>query len=248
MPDMHVRTSRVVHRWLFPHLVANSDHIITVSETTKADVLRELRPTAPVTAIPLAAKALQYAGPRPQATPYILCVSTLEPRKNIGMLVEAFEGLKNEGVPHDLVLIGKEGWHVEPLLQQIECSPWKANIIRPGFVPEDDLGRWYAHAEVVVYPSLYEGFGLPILEAMAAGVPLIVSDIPASRELAQQDALFIDNAVELQTTLRRLFTNPGQAEQLVQCARARAQEFQWSRTAERTLRVYDEAYRILRSR
>lgn len=240
MPHMHVRTSRVTHRHLFPRIIANCDHVITVSQTTCRDVEQMLMPACPVTAIPLAGKRLDYRGPRPHGTPYILCVSTLEPRKNIETLLAAFELLKDAGLPHDLVLIGKEGWHVEPLLARIKASRWANAVVRPGFVPDTELGAWYNNADVAVYPSLYEGFGLPVLEALGGGVPLVVSDIDASREVAGTAATFVPptDASAMAGAILAYLQDPDLSRRMRQAGLIRAHEFSWAKTAERTWEVY----------
>lgn len=240
LPEMHVRTSRLTHRLLLPRIIRCCDHVITVSETTKHDVQRLLQPPCPVTAVPLAGKSLMYNGPRPHPRPYILCVSTLEPRKNIDLLLTAFEQLKDRGLEHDLVLIGKEGWHVAPLLERMEKSRWASAMLRPGFVPDTALGAWYAHAACVVYPSLYEGFGLPVLEAQAAGVPLIVTDTEASREVAGDGALFVPlhDSAALAEAILCVMQDPQKSHELTAAGLARASSFSWQATAERTWEVY----------
>ena len=110
--------------------------------------------------------------------PYFLCTATLEPRKNIELLIEAFNDFKEKtALPYQLVLIGKKGWKAEPIFKAIENSPFKKDILLPGYVPKEDLPVFYSMAEIFIYPSKYEGFGLPILEAMACGTPIITSNI-----------------------------------------------------------------------
>lgn len=117
--------------------------------------------------------------------PYILAVSTLEPRKNIGMLVEAFVKLKEAGIlaDHRLVLVGAKGWQNKVLAQKIEDNA-RHGIVLPGYVPDELMPAVFALADVLVMPSLYEGFGMPVLEARAVGTPVIVSDIPELKEAA----------------------------------------------------------------
>lgn len=239
MPELHVKRSQLIHRLLFPRLVAHADHLITVSETTKTDVIRLLAPKCPVTATLLASKPLIYSEEPPITTSYILCVSTLEPRKNIALLVHAFEKLKESGSRHTLVLVGKEGWHVESLLQQINASPWRKDIMLTGFIPDAELGSWYAHADLVVYPSIYEGFGLPMLEAMQAGVPLLVHKTPAALEVAADGAHVFSMTVEsLHTDMKQYLGDKQMAGELAAKGQARARTFTWERTAQKTWEVY----------
>lgn len=239
MPQMHVHTSRIMHKYVFPRIIAHTDHIITVSETTKGDLTRLLNPACPVTAIPLAAKPLDYCQPEPIDTPYILCVSTLEPRKNITVLLEAFEQLKDAGFPHKLVLVGKKGWQVDELLMRLAHSPWLKHIIRPGFVSDAELAGWYAYADLVVYPSQYEGFGLPMLEAMHARRPLLVHDTPAAREVAAGGACILSmNKETLSTAMQKYLSHRDLRESLAREGYDRAASFTWKKTAEATWSTY----------
>lgn len=240
MPQAHVRTSRLTHRHLFPRILQHCDHVLTVSDTTRHDVLRLCHPSCPVTAIPLAAKPLGHDLPRPHQNPYILCVSTLEPRKNIHVLLEAFELFRQEGGLHDLVLVGKEGWQVDDLLDRIQRSPYRDVIRVAGFVPDAALGAFYTHADVCVYPSAYEGFGLPVLEAQEAGCPVIVADTAVAREIAG-DALRVPvgNVQALQKTITHLLSSPQEARRLITLGTANAAQYTWAKTAAATWAVYN---------
>lgn len=124
---------------------------------------------------------------------YTLCVSTIEPRKNIDKLVQAYEVLSIElKKAFPLVIIGGEGWLSEPIMALIERGVSQGWIIRPGYVSEAELILFYQHARVFVYPSEYEGFGLPVVEAMASGIPVIVSNRTSLPEVTQGAALLID--------------------------------------------------------
>jgi len=241
-PGWHVWQSRFMHRWIFPRIVARADHLITVSETTKNDVARVLHPAVPMSPIPLAAKKLPAPKKRLLDAPYILCVSTLEPRKNLDMLLTAFTALRKNGSSLNLVLVGKVGWHAKELLAKIQQSPVRAYIHLPGFTSDEELSSWYAHARLAVYPSLYEGFGLPLLEAMGAGVPLICSDIPSTREVAGDAVLYVSpkDPRELAHAIDMLLTDSDLAARLQQKAQARAAQFSWEETARQTWAVYEQ--------
>ena len=125
--------------------------------------------------------------------PYILYLGTLEPRKNVGILVEACERLWSRRADHpDLVLTGGGGWKTSALLDRIERSPFRQRIHMPGYAARATARDLYQAAEVFVYPSLAEGFGLPVLEAMACGIPVVASTAEALREVAGDAALFAD--------------------------------------------------------
>ena len=142
--------------------------------------------------------------------PYFLCTATLEPRKNIPLLIRAFNDFKSKtGLPHQLVLVGKTGWKAEAILKAIENSNYKNDIIRPGYVESQDLPALYSAAEVFVYPSKYEGFGLPILEAMACGAPVLISRVSSLPEVGGSAAEYFspDSQEELSQKMIALCSN-----------------------------------------
>jgi glycosyltransferase involved in cell wall biosynthesis len=174
--------------------------------------------------------------------PYILFVGTQEPRKNLVRLVRAFEGLIGEtGLPHRLVLAGRAGWKNEPLDRAIEASPARERICRTGYVADGELACWYAGADVLVYPSLEEGFGLPPLEAMALGTPVVMSDCPAHLEVAADAALTVNpyDVPGMVAAMASVLTRPALADQLREEGRARAARFSWEEAARRHVAVYE---------
>lgn len=170
--------------------------------------------------------------------PYILTVGTLEPRKNHVRLIRAFEALDHRDI--ELVLVGGDGWRSGAPKRAIRASRARARIRRLGAVPDADLAALYAGATVFAYPSLYEGFGLPVLEAMAAGTPVLTSDVSSLPEVAGDAALLVDpgSADAIRSGLDRLLHDPGLRDRLAERGRAREREFSWERTAQETLTVY----------
>jgi len=169
--------------------------------------------------------------------PYLLSVGVLQPRKNLPRLMEAFEQVKNQHPdwPHQLVIVGKEGWGEE---SKSESS----TTVFTGYVDDEDLPALYAGASAFAYPSLYEGFGLPIIEAMAAGAPVITSDCGAMREVAG-DAAELVNPLSIESIARgleRVLGDAARRRDLGTKGTARAAQFTVKNQATATLKVYEE--------
>jgi glycosyltransferase involved in cell wall biosynthesis len=175
---------------------------------------------------------------------FLLFVGTVEPRKNLGNLLAAFEAVSRERrEPLQLVLAGRKGWLVEDLLISLKRSPAAGQIVLTGYLSDHELAGLYSSCAAFVYPSVYEGFGLPPLEAMACGAPVISSRIPAIQEvLSSAGRLFDpDNTRELTVLLIELLSSAAARENFSAAGIKRAAEFSWSQTARATREVYDEA-------
>ena len=173
--------------------------------------------------------------------PYFLFVSTLEPRKNVTGLIQAFNHFKaTTKAPHQLVLIGQLGWKYDPILTAIADSPYCQAIHRLSYVPNDWLAVFYQRATAFVYPSFYEGFGLPVVEAMNFGLPIITSNRASLPEVTGDAALLVnpDQSDELTDALTRLVSESDLAITLRQKSLERAKQFSWQQTALQTLQVY----------
>ena len=170
--------------------------------------------------------------------PYILSVGTLEPRKNLVRLVRAFRQVAPE-VPHALVLAGPPGWRVQELEAEI-ARPGPGTILRTGRLAGSDLDALYRGAEAFVYPSLYEGFGLPVVEAMARGVPVVTSNVSSLPEVSGDAAVLIDpeDVSEIAEALARVLTDAALADDLRYRGKERAARYTWAATARVTLDVY----------
>jgi glycosyltransferase involved in cell wall biosynthesis len=217
--------------------------VICVSEATRRDLV-ELYPVEPrkVHAI--------LSGPppsRPSAelrlqlpSRYILFVSTIEPRKNLDVLIEAFERLKDGGWSGELVIAGKTGWKSEPTLRRMEKSRWRDDIRRLDYVDRDQLPWLYRKAEAFVLPSRYEGFGFPILEAMAEGTPVIAARNSSLPEVGGDAALYFDadNPGELANLLSVVLEDEKKRAQLIASGKANLARFSWVRAAAETADVF----------
>ena len=171
--------------------------------------------------------------------PYILAVGTIEPRKNLVRLVHAYRRLAAQGLPQSLVLIGDDGWGADELRAELDKGG-PGRVVRGGGLAASALATAYADADVVAYISLYEGFGLPVLEAMSAGAPVITSNTSSLPEVAGDAALLVDpeDVDAIADAVARVLTDPALAEDLRRRGRERAASFTWAATARATLDVY----------
>lgn len=175
---------------------------------------------------------------------YILSVGTIEPRKNIARLLKAYnqlgEDLKRE---YPLVLVGGRGWNDSEIFSEAENSSLKQFIHFTGYVDDATLAGLYKNAKVFVYPSLYEGFGLPVLEAMSFGCPVITSNVSSMPEVAGEAAQLVDpnNTIEIKESLKKLITDDGFAKKLATSAKTRSQKFSWEHAAEEMLKIFKQS-------
>jgi glycosyltransferase involved in cell wall biosynthesis len=178
------------------------------------------------------------------ARPYLLFVGTLQPRKNLSRVLAAFERLAAGGWSGQLVLVGQRGWLSDPIFAAIARpdSPAHGRVHLTGYLDDEDVPIVYNGAEALVFPSLYEGFGLPALEAMACGTPVLTSDTTSLPEVVGDAALKVDplDTVAIADGLARLVGDADLRADLRQCGLARAGQFTWRRAAERTLAVLEE--------
>jgi len=172
--------------------------------------------------------------------PYILCVGRLNPRKNLVSLARAFERMKAEtGLPHQLVIVGKEDFETSKTLAAIQEV--RRDIVLTGFIPDAELPALYRKAEIFIYPSLFEGGGLPLLEAMAAGVPVVAARTTSLPEIVGDAGILVDplDEGEIRAALIRLATAAKLRDEFRNKGRARAALFSWDAAARKTLAVYE---------
>jgi glycosyltransferase involved in cell wall biosynthesis len=230
-----------------------TDLVLTISENSKRDIVDyfQFDPNK-IWVTPLASRYLQKdlsihnpselsSFPYLQRTPYLLFVSTIEPRKNITTLITAFNYLKRHyHIPHNLILIGKKGWKYEPIFQSIAQSPYRDHIHHLNYIPDADLPYFYSNASVFIYPSHYEGFGLPVLEAMTLGAPVITSNVSSLPEVAGDAAILINpnDPQELASAIFQVIEDKTLCQSLIEKGYRQAGKFSWERTALKTLEAY----------
>jgi len=252
-PECHTWKKRLLTSRLLPLAASRARLILTPSESTRRDVVR-LLPVDPerVRMIPYAAsprfvrtepdypRVERLYGVRP---PYFLCVGTLEPRKNLPRLVRAFARVAGALPDHQLVLVGQRGWKYQATLHEISRPELAGRVVTPGYVPEEDLPALISGAVAFVYPSLYEGFGLPVVEAMACGTPVLTTRTSSLAEIAEGAALLVDPKQETAFAdgLVALASDAALREDLIARGRERAALYSWSRTGRETVAAYREA-------
>lgn len=238
---------RLMYRAALARAVRTADAIVTVSRHTAEDLLRHTRvDRTKIHVTPLAASLPQTHKPVEDVLerlkvrqPYVLYSGTLEPRKNLVRLVRAYRRMASRGAPHVLVLAGPMGWRPQALMAEL-AAEGPGSIVLTGSTPAEDLDALYRGAAVFAYPSLYEGFGLPVLEAMARGAPCVVSTASSLPEVAGEAAVPVDpqSVGAMAEALERVANDRALAERLSAAGVERAKLFSWDETARKTLDVY----------
>lgn len=247
------RMSRRVMNWLFGRLARQAAHVVTISEFSAADIADGLRiPRERISAIPLgvdpsffcvaepaqAQAALHRYGLRPG---YFLFVGTLQPRKNLGRILEAHNALPRDvRQAHPLVVVGRDGWGTEALIGQLGESIAQGCCHWLKYVPQPDLPILLRESRALVYPSLFEGFGLPIVEAFAAGTAVVTANTTSIPEVAADAALLVDptSVDQLRDAMLAVAQDDALRADLVRRGGARAARFNWDATVRATLDVY----------
>ncbi|HET8521752.1 MAG TPA: glycosyltransferase family 1 protein, partial [Thermomicrobiales bacterium] len=244
------------YRYLARELSASAKRatrILAVSEATKRDIVDQLGiDPGKIVCTPLGVDARfqpvsgdalnEFRAARGLDRPYILSVATLEPRKNLPRLLDAY-AIVAERLPHDLVLVGPEGWLTTTIHERLQRPALADRVRVTGFVPDAELPAWYSGAELFAYPSLYEGFGLPPLEAMACGTPVLTSTSSSLPEVVGDAAIVVDptETEAIAEGLLRGLTDQTLTDELRRRGPRRAARFTWERTAALTVAAYREA-------
>lgn len=255
-PQAHTRRQRWYLNWSTRRHVRRADRILADSAATRDDLLRfyDAEP-ARVKVVHLAVDedfrpapdaaraAIRDRLAIPPERRYLLHVGTRQPRKNLPRLLEAFAALAGPRPELDLVLAGMAGWGREDLAEQARRLGIAGRLRMPGYLPRSDLPALYSGAAAFVLPSLYEGFGLPLLEAMACGTPAACGAGSSLPEVAGGAAVLFDplDPRAIAAALAEILDRPERAAALAEAGRARAASFSWARTARETRRVLEAA-------
>jgi glycosyltransferase involved in cell wall biosynthesis len=259
MPSFHTLKKRLLTSRLVPLVARRAGLVLTPSENTRRDVIRLLGldpgrvrvvPYAPAPAFrPVTAgrdrlRTLGLTGP------YFLYVGTLEPRKNLARALRAFARIAPSLPHHRFVIVGQRGWMYEDVLEEVSGDGLRGRVDLLGYVAEADLPALYSHAAAFVYPSLYEGFGLPVVEAMACGTPVLTSRSSSLAEIAEGSAVLADPLDEaaLAEGLMALATDEALRAGLRRRGLEKAASFSWERTGRETAQAYLEVHEDRRAR
>ncbi|MBU0731525.1 glycosyltransferase family 4 protein [Patescibacteria group bacterium] len=239
------------HRWAMKFGLKEADHIITVSDFSKKEIMDHYGvPEKDITAIhngfspdayfPLKEKKADILKQYKITTPYILFVGRLELKKNLPKFIIAFRKLKqNYKIPHKLVLVGSPGYRYEDIEANIFESKLKDDVIEPGYVEQDHMNELMNMADLFVLPSYYEGFGIPILEAMSAGTAVACSDIPALKEVGNKAAVYFnpDSEQDMAEKIFDLISDNAKKQELIAKGKQNIKKFSWDKCARETWKV-----------
>lgn len=233
---------------LIPISIQRADMVITDSESTKKDIIKLLKTDSnKIKTVHLGTDFKPKIGAQTWIrqkykikSPFVLYTGTIEPRKNIANLIRAYAKIASK-IKQQLVIVGKKGWMYDEVFELVEKLGLKERVIFAGYIPDKDLESFYSAADLFIYPSYYEGFGIPVVEAMACGCPVITSNNSSLSEIASGAALLINNPDdidEIARKMQRVILNKKLQKTLKQKGFARSKVFSWEKTAEKTLRAY----------
>lgn len=252
-PQTFRRVNRTYLTWATRASARGAARILAVSEFTKREIVRLLGIAPERIVVTYDACDSRFAPPEPERLAafrarkglpdrFILFVSTLEPRKNIPTLLDAYARIAG-ATDAPLLIGGGKGWLYEPIFARLEALGLGDRVRMVGFIDADELPLWYAAATVFTMPSLYEGFGMPLLEAMACGTPVVASSSSSLPEVVGDAGLLAPptDADALGAAILRLLNDADLRADLRERGLRQARRFSWAETAERTLRAYEDA-------
>lgn len=255
LAQYHQFPQKLYLNWSTEFVARHATHLIAVSEATKKDLIKQMKVDPKrITVVPEAVEQslfykreaneiMQVKKELGITKPYLLFVGTIQPRKNLLKLIEAFSKLENKDL--ELVLAGKPGWLFEEIYEAPKKFRVDDRVKFVGYVKDDQLPALYSGAEVFVFPSLYEGFGLPILEAMSCSTPVLTSNVSCMPEVAGGNAVVINpnKTSEITAGIERLLKDKSLRQKLSESGRNWAGNFTWERAAEETIKVFEKVGR-----
>lgn len=260
-PELVPKKHLLFFKLFMKRAAQTADLIITDSEHSKRDIVQHFRiPEGKIRVI-----YLGYTLPSEDtddqqrlqdmllrygiAQPYLLFVGVIEPKKNLERLIDAFVLLQEEsslGKERQLVIAGGKGWLSDQLYRKVRDQQLEHRVLFTGFIPEKELSLLYRGAELFVFPSLYEGFGLPVVEAMSYGTPVVTSSVSSLPEIVGEAGMLVDpyEPSDICRGIRTVLSDTSLQAQMKEAGLAQARKFSWQRTAEETYNVYLDAYHM----
>lgn len=250
-PGTMTKKNQMLIRHLIKRNIKKADEIITISESVTSELKQYIDNTKVCHTIypgyddslffpvKLESRLSEDTQKKYNITrPYILSVATIEPRKNLEKVCTAFERF-NTDHKYQLVLVGKIGWNTSSFLQSIKISKYPDDVIITGFVDDIDLSPLYSNAELFIFISLYEGFGLPVLEAMACGCPVLISDIPPLIEIASNSAITVNpyDIDQITESLYKITMGKKTADTIKKKSLKRVEKFTWDKSGEKLKKI-----------
>lgn len=244
--------NRLVAKLIFKKSIRRAEHIITISKATAAALIDVLGiPEENISIIYPAADGYRpldrelsagYISKKYKTdNKYMLTVSTVEPRKNLNTLLHAVAGLKNEGV--QLLIAGASGWKTSSVYNEYEKLGFSEKEVKfLGYMPESDMNRLYSGAQLFVFPSIYEGFGMPLLEAMASGTPVIASASSSLPEVAGKEGFLVNpyNVADWQAAISKVLSDKAVQSKMIMQGLKQSENFSWEASARQTLKVFEK--------
>jgi len=251
-PEWFTRANAIQQRLILPRALAAAARVIVPSGYTRARLLDTCDVDPAIVDIAPNGVGPMFRPAEASATvldrlgverPYVLSVGTLQPRKNLVTALDAFARVVTDGAPHTLVVAGARGWRDEAVLAALRRPAARARVHVLGRVTDEELVELYRGADCLLFPSLYEGFGLPVLEAMACGTPVICANRTSLPEVAGDAAVLVDpdDATAFAAALAEVLSSPARHAALAEAGLARAREFSWRRCADLTVAAYRRA-------
>jgi glycosyltransferase involved in cell wall biosynthesis len=251
-PHLHTRSKRLFFPFAIRSSVRQADALVAISESTRQDTIRLLgvsRQKIFTTQLGVNSEfcvindQVLLAGVRekynlPEA--FILYVGLVEPRKNVPSLINAYKSLVDQGTNFNLVIVGRFGWMFQEVFKQTEELGLEDRVLFTGYIPQEDLPIVYNLASLFVYPTWYEGFGFPALEAMACGTPVVTTRVSSLPEIVGDAGVLVPSGDRqaLAAAMAEVLSDSTQYEQLRTKGLQRAAYFTWERTARETVKVY----------
>ena len=251
-PGTHSAKATIIEKFTLNQALKKAKAVLTVSENTKKDLLKKFKyPESKIFFTPCAASDIFTERPAEKELEkikeklvlpekFVLAVVTIEPRKNFATLIKSFVVIKRKHPEFKLVIVGKKGWKYKQIEETLNLYKLREDVIFTGYLDESDLHKVYALAKVFVFPSLYEGFGIPPLEAMASGCPVVASNVASLPEVVGEAGLLIEpqNSLKLAEAVSELISNESMREMFISRGYEQIKKFSWSESAKTALEVF----------